>query len=196
MLGLKSPLKSQGQALAFTGRIATWSARHRWWIVIGSAVLVVLSMFIIIAVGTDTRDDDDAPGEAGQAQELKEDRLFSGGSTAAGPSQGPIEQLVFFNPSLEVDDPIYISTVQQVVEKIEALPEVASVVTFYDTEDPTMVSDDRHALRGEVEISRGNVAEKALTILETVVAANKAAPDFEVGMVGSISVEEQADEII
>ena len=54
-----------GTGIAFTGRIATWSARHSWWILGASAAVVVISMAIIIGVGTDTRDDDEALGRSG-----------------------------------------------------------------------------------------------------------------------------------
>ena len=37
-------------ALSFTGRIASWSARHRWWVVAASAIFVVLAIFILNTV--------------------------------------------------------------------------------------------------------------------------------------------------
>ena len=187
---------ANGTGIAFTGRMATWSAHHRWWIVGASVALVAISMFIIIGVGTDTRDDDEAPGEAGKAQDFIAERSSFAHGSVDQPSRGPTEQLVFLNPSLDVDDPDYRSRVDIVVQQLEALPEVASVVTFYDSNDPTMVSEDRRALRGVLEIEPGNVASKVDAILEAVAAAEGAAPGFEIGMVGTVSVEEQADRII
>jgi len=185
-----------GTGNAFTGRMATWSAQHRWWIVGASLVLVIVSMIIIIGVGTDTRDDEDAPGEAGRAQKLIEERSLSRPSPGGQAIRGPIEQLVFLNPSLDVDDPVYLAAVERVAQQLEALPEVASVVTFYDSNDPTMVSQDRHALRGLLEIEPGNAASKVDAVLEAVAAADREAPGFEIGMVGQLSVEEQAERII
>ena len=185
-----------GTGNAFTGRIATWSALHRWWIVGASLALVVVAMVIIIGLGTDTRDDDEAPGEAGKAQDLVEERFFSRPRPEDQPRRGPTEQLVFLNPSLEVDDPVYISTVNRVANQLGALPEVASVGTFYDTSDPTLLSEDRHVLRGLLEIEPGNAASKVDAIQEAVAAADREAPGFEIGMVGQVSVEEQADRMV
>ena len=196
-IGTGAPqMNANGSKLSYTARIAYWSARHRWWVVGASLALVVVSMVIIIGLGTDTRDDDEAPGEAGKAQDLIEERFFSVPRPVDQPRHGPREQLVFLNPSLEVNDPVYISTVERVVQQLEALPEVASVVTFYDSNDPTMVSEDRHALRGLLEIEPRNAASKVDAILEAVAAANRETPGFEIGMVGELSVEEQAESII
>ena len=185
-----------GTGIAFTGRIATWSARHSWWIVAASVALVVISMFIIIGVGTDTRDDDEAPGEAGKAQDLIEER-FSEPIPVDQPLQGPTEQLVFLNPSLTADHPDYISTVERVGQQLEALPEVARVVTFYDTEDPSMVSGDRHALRGLLTFDASHSRSSQVDVIfEAIDSAEQSAPGFEIGMVGFVSVEIQADRII
>ena len=73
---------------------------------------------------------------------------------------------------------------------------MASVVSFYDTNDPSMVSADRHAVRGIVEIAPGHAYDKVDAILDTVVAADRKTGGFDIGMVGPISVEKQADDII
>ncbi len=61
---------------------------------------------------------------------------------------------MFLNPSLTVDHPDYVSTVERVARQLEALPEVARVATYYDTDDPSMVSDDRRAIRGSSKSSQ------------------------------------------
>ena len=32
--------------LSFTGRIAAWSARHRWWVVAASVMMLVLAVLV------------------------------------------------------------------------------------------------------------------------------------------------------
>ena len=56
--------------LSFTGRIAGWSARHRWWVVGGSALGIFLAVVVLFTVETKTRNDGDGPGESGEAQVL------------------------------------------------------------------------------------------------------------------------------
>ena len=50
--------------------------------------------------------------------------------------------LVFSSPSLNAGDSAFRATVQGLVEQLRALPEVESVVSYYDTNAPEMVSDD------------------------------------------------------
>ena len=43
---------TEGSGLAFTGRIASWSARHRWWVIAASALVIVLAIFVLNTVET------------------------------------------------------------------------------------------------------------------------------------------------
>ena len=93
--------------LTFTGRIASWSARHRWWVIAASVLVLVLAVFVSSAVETKLLDDNAfGEGESGEAIRLLEERFDDGGA--------PIAQLVFSNPSLDVDQPAYRSTVEQI----------------------------------------------------------------------------------
>ena len=97
--------KPEGEyGLTFTGRIASWSARHRWWVIAASVLALVLAMFVSSAVGTKLLDDNAmAEGDSGKAVRLLDERFDDGGA--------PTEQLVFSSPSLDVDAPAYRSTV-------------------------------------------------------------------------------------
>ena len=57
--------------LTFTGRIASWSARHRWWVIAASALVLVLAMFVSSTVETNLVDDNAiVVGESGDAISL------------------------------------------------------------------------------------------------------------------------------
>ena len=157
---------SASNGLTPTARVARWSARHRWWVLAASVLVLVAAMFVSGTVETKMLDDDSGmEGESGEAIRLLDERFDQGGA--------PTEQLVFSNPSLDVDETAYRSTMERLVEELEAMPEVSSVVSYYETGDPQLVSADRHVLRAQVVIADSVTSdnEKIDTILETVYAA-------------------------
>ena len=177
---------------SFTGRIANWSARHRWWVVAASVMMLVLAMFVSSTVEVKLLDESEfAEGESGEAVRLLEERFGDGGA--------PTEQLVFSHPSLDVNDPVYRSTVEELVEVLRATPEVSAVGSYYETEDPRLVSADRHVLRAQVEIAdiAGSDNDKIDAVLETVYAARPeaSAGGFYIGMAGDRSVLKQVDDL-
>ncbi len=109
--------QTDGIGLSFTGRIAGWSARHRWWVVGASALFIVLAMFILNTVETKELDYN-GEGEAATGADLIDERF----DVVAAPT----EQLVFSNPSLSMNDPVFRSTVEGLVQQLRALPEVES----------------------------------------------------------------------
>ena len=177
---------------SFTGRIAGWSARHRWWVVAASVLVLVAAIFVSGTVETKLLDDSEfAQGESGEAVRLLEARFGDGGA--------PTEQLVFSHPSLDVSDPVYRSTVERLVQELRALPEVVAVVSYYETEDPRLVSSDRHVQRAQVEIAdiAGSDTDEIDAILETVHAARPeaGAGGFYIGMAGDRSVLKEVDDL-
>ena len=182
--------KPEGEyGLTFTGRIASWSARHRWWVIAASVLALVLAMFVSSAVGTKLLDDNAmAEGDSGKAIRLLDERFDDGGA--------PTEQLVFSNPSLDVDDPVYQATVERLVQELRVLPEVSAVVSYYEVGDPRLISVDRHVLRTQVEIADSD-DDQIDAVLETVYAARPEAnvDGFYIGMAGELSVEKQVEDL-
>ena len=179
-------------ALSFTGRIAAWSARHRWWVVAASVLIVISAIFVSSTVETELLDANEiTEGESGEAIRLLDERFDDGGA--------PTEQLVFSNPSLDVDDPVYRSTVEELVQELRAMPEVSAVVSYYETGDPRLASADRHVQRAQVEIAdiAGSDNDKIDAILKTVYAARPeaSADGFYVGMAGDLSVAKQQEDL-
>ena len=174
--------------LSFTGRIARWSALHRWWVVAATVLVVVLAMFVSNTVETKELDYQ-GEGEAAEGAALIEERFDF--------DTAPTEHLVFSNPSLDVSDPAYEQTVTELVAELRALPEVASVVTFYETQDRTFVSEDGHVVLARVEIDTltGPADEKIGAIVDKVRAAGASADGFEIVMAGDTSVQAEMERI-
>ena len=179
---------SGGSPLSFTGRIARWSALHRWWVVGASAIFIVMAFMVLGNVETKTLDYN-GEGDSAKAADLITDR-FDVVAT-------PTEQLVFSNPSLSVNDPTYRSTVEGLVQQLRALPEVESVASYYDTQDPGMVSEDGTLLLAQVVIEgdADDAVDKVGAVLDTVSAASEDAAGFEIVMAGSSSIEKQLEDI-
>jgi len=178
--------------LSFTGRIAAWSARHRWWVVAASVMMLVLAVLASSTFETKLLDENEfAEGESGEAIRLLEERFDDGGA--------PTEQLVFSHPSLDVSDPVYRLTVEELVQELRAMPEVSAIVSYYEIGDPRLVSADRHVLRAQVEVAdiAGSNDDKIDAILETVYAARSeaSASGFYIGLAGSLSVDKQIEDI-
>ena len=179
---------SGGSPLSFTGRIASWSARHRWLVVGASAIFIVLAIMVLGTVETKTLEYN-GEGESAKAFDLITDR-FDVVAT-------PTEQLVFSNPSLDVNNPTYRSTVESLVQQLRALPEVESVESYYDTQDPEMVSENGTVLLAQVVIEgdADDALDKVDAVLDTVRAASENAAGFEIVMAGASSIEKQLADI-
>ena len=178
--------------LSFTGRIAAWSARHRWWVVAASVMMLVLAVLASSIFDVKLLDDNDiAEGESGKALRLLDERFGEGGA--------PSEQLVFRHPSLDIDDQAYRSVVEELVQELGAMPEVSTVVSYYEVGDPRLVSADRHVLRAQVEIAdiAASDDDKIDAILKTVYAARPeaGAGGFYIGMAGDLSVLKEVDDL-
>ena len=126
--------------LTFTGKIAGWSARHRWWVVAASIMVIILAIGVLNTVETKLYDGDGGEGEAAIGAELLDKRFNN--------DAPPTEQLVFSNPSLDANDPAYLNTVNTLVSQLRTLPEVESVTSYFDVGDASMVSKDGHSRPG------------------------------------------------
>ena len=177
---------------SFTGRIANWSARRRWWVVAASVMMLVLAVLASSAFQVKLLDDNDiAEGESGKALRLLDERFGEGGA--------PSEQLVFSHPSLDISDPDYRSAVEELVQELRAMPEVSSVVSYYEVGDPRLVSADRHVLRAQVELAdiEASDNDQIDAILEAVYAsrAEASASGLYIGIAGDLSVLKQVEDL-
>ena len=110
----------------------------------------------------------------------------------------PTEQVVFSNPSLDAGEPAFRRTVEGLVQQLRALPEVESVASYYDTNDPGMVSDSPRVVLARVVIKgdSDDADEKIDAILDTVHTAASEADGFEIAMGGQTSITKQSSELL
>ncbi|PKB82490.1 MAG: hypothetical protein BZY88_04320 [SAR202 cluster bacterium Io17-Chloro-G9] len=175
--------------MSFTGRIAGWSARHRWWVIAASILVIFLAIFTANTVETKLLDYD-GEGESAYGADLIGERFDL--------DFAPTEQLIFSNSTLDANTPAYRAEVEDLVRQLRALPEVASVTSFYDTGDPTMVSDDGHVVLAQVVIAgdESDAEDKIDAILNTVRAAGaNNAGSFEIAIAGNTSIIQQLEKI-
>ena len=178
--------------LSPTAQVAAWSARHRWWVIAASIVAVVLSMFVLNSLDTKLFDGDGMEGDS----QVGIDLIDEGFGTDL--TEDPTEQLVFSNPSLDASDPTYRSIVEGLVEQLQGLPGVKSATSYHDTNSPTMVSADGHAVLGTVVIADGPGGTDGTvdTLLDTVRAAAADAEGFEIAMAGDTSLRKQQEDLL
>ncbi|GAA1890654.1 MMPL family transporter [Asanoa iriomotensis] len=119
--------------------------RFRWLVLAAAAALVVVGaawgtgVFGALTGGGF----DDPKAESSQFRER----------TMAELGNRDIDVLVLYSAeSAAVDDPGFRDPVTATLAKIRALPEVASVTSFYDTQSPALVSTDRHATYAMVQL--------------------------------------------
>ena len=157
-------------------------------------------MLAIFVVGTETRGDDEGVGESGKASELMQERFRSEPSSTETRRPTRTERIIFSNPSLDIDDSTFRSTVQSVVDGLRGKPFVESVVSFYDTDEPGMAADDRQAVIAVVELQNPpGVTGRNIEIeplLEAVDEASRGAAGFEIEVFSFTLVNDQVDEIL
>ena len=178
----------EGSGLTFTGRIASWSAGHRWWVIAASVMVLVLAIFVMKTVETKTLDYQ-GEGDSSIGYTLVDDRFQI--------NSAPTEQLVFSNPSLGAQDPRFQATVAGLVQQLRSLPEVASVTSYYDTLDSDMLSRDGHVVLAQVLIEGNDedAEENIDAILDTISAGAANASGFEIVMAGDTSIARQLEKI-
>ena len=177
-------------AVSFTGRVAGWSARHRWRVVIGAIALLVISFLLSSSIGVKTSDVF-GTGESRKGHQLIEDRF----------EQLPsFDSVIIKNPNLDVEDPAFRSTVDPLVEKLRGLDGVLDVESYYESGAPHLVSEDRRVVIARVELEKAEEEELldvAEGLLDIVLEAEKSAATngFELGVFGGASLNVAQEEV-
>ncbi len=162
---------SSRSSVSVTARVARWSANHRWWVFAASLLVLVAAVVASVTYSPQLQDGDGNVGESKVGLDVL-DKQFP--QDADSP-----EQLLFNHPSLNVDDRAYQETVEVLVAELRELPQVVSVSSYYETNDPSMVSEDRHVLRAAVLIDSEIEVDghRADAVLDAVKEARQAAQD-------------------
>ena len=191
-------MSSVATGSSFTGRIAHWSAVHRWLILLAAVLVIVLAVLAIGMVGTDTRDDEGGVGESGRGSELLNER-FAPGPAFESTSHTRLERVIFSNPSLDANDPLFMEAVAAAVQTIKNVPQVINAISYYDVRDASMLADDGNAVLAIVTLQNPDDPAGHIDIgplVEAVEEASNDAAGFEIGVVSFRLLEDELDEIL
>ncbi len=212
---------ASAEAHSFTARIAMWSARHRKAVAIAWVLIVIAALAACSAVPANTDIELKAPGEAGEAFDLLQERFGEDEDI-------PTEFIVFSHPSLTVDDQAYADTVRGLRDALTGLVVeekaakgsttvvsdtrvVASITTHYDIGAPREASPFVSTTDGagdvtfaivELEGDTDEAVDNIGLVLDAVAAYQPApgfqdgAPDDAILIGGGASLAKQITEII
>ncbi|MBC51677.1 MAG: hypothetical protein CL747_06025 [Chloroflexi bacterium] len=192
-------MSSANTGLSFTARLAHWSAVHRWIILLATVIVIVLAVFSIIAVGTETRDDDSGVGESGKGSALLNERFAADPSATQPARRTRREGVIFSNPSLDANDPRFVETVESAMQSFRDLPQVIAAVSYFDTQDASMFADDGNAVLASVTLQNPEDPAGRIDIepfVNTVRQASNQAVGFEIGVVSFRILDDELDEIL
>jgi len=183
---------------SFTGRIAHWSAVHRWVILLAAVLVIVLAVLAIGMVGTNTRDDESGVGESGEGSKLLNER-FAAIRAVESPSHTRVERVIFSNPSLDANDPLFMEAVASAMQAIRDVPQVFNAISYYDVRDGSMFADDGNAVLAIVTLQNPDDPTGHIEIEPLIDAVEKASNDaagFEIGVVSFQLLQDELDEIL
>ena len=192
-------MSSANTGLSFTARLAHWSAVHSWIILLATVIVIVLAVFSIIAVGTETRDDDSGVGESGKGSALLNERFAADPSATQPARRTRREGVIFSNPSLDANDPRFVETVESAMQSFRDLPQVIAAVSYFDTQDASMFADDGNAVLASVTLQNPEDPAGRIDIepfVDTVRQASDQAVGFEIGVVSFRILDDELDEIL
>ena len=192
-----------------------WSARHRRAVALGWVLIVIVALGVSSVVSANTDIDLNAPGEAGEAAELFDERF--------GVEEGEVREVVVFShPSLTVDDAAYRQTVQGLMEDLRALRVegaeaaggttvlsstriVSEALTHYDIGAPREASPfvAQNETGGDVSFALVSLVgtlqeaeENIDPVLDAVAEAQAASDGFQILIGGDASIQKQASEVV
>ena len=174
----------------FTGRIAGWSARHRWVVLGGTLVLLIMAFLLNGALGVETSEVM-GTGDARKANQLYEERFDI---------VEPADELIMFNnPDLSTDSPEFRAPVDSLVAELRTYEGVNTVVSYYDTGDESMISADGHVLIARLVFNPAEseqVEEWVKPVMDAVHEANDSVAGFEIDMLGGTSGNVAMNELV
>jgi putative drug exporter of the RND superfamily len=174
-------------SLGFTGRLAAWSARHRWYVVgFWVAFVLVLSAAAQSVGGVFTTDIEFTNEPESQAARNLLDRYRG--------SPPLFEQIIVRSDTYTVDDPEFEAHVNAITAALRVHPEAIvpqQVFSYYDTGVPELVSaNGRTTIVPALLVGDIDTVRDSLPVLEDALEPFKTADSFEVLHGGYASINE------
>ncbi|MDO8212843.1 MMPL family transporter [Conexibacter sp. CPCC 206217] len=164
----------------FAARAGMWSARHRKIAIFGWIAFVIAAFVIGGMVGTKpVSDRDSGTGESGRAEQILYDAF----------PQRADETIFVQSPRLTARDPQFRQTVDDVVRRMRALPEVATVRSPLTAGNEGQVTPNGHAAIVQLELRRDadDAEDDVANVLAQTHAVQRAHPDLRVEQFGDAS---------
>ena len=176
--------------LLFTGRLAGWSARHPWIVILGTIVLLAISFLLTGSLNV--------TGEHGGVETTDARRASALIESASGEEPRAEEFVLVEANDGPIEEELFTSVVSSIVTEMRALPIVDAAVSYQDGADSLRTSDGRKALiQVTTSLGQSDDLEEADSVLDVVEEANESS-GLRVTTIGNMSVErlfgEMADE--
>ncbi len=174
---------------SFTSRIASFSFRHKWYVLGAWLILLVTAGVLSTGLGktltTDFRDLSHSDSRVGK--DLIDSRFGARPLT---------EELVVRSETDTVDSPAFQSLVNGLAGQIRGLKGVQNVQTYIDTQSPSMVSADRHAALTAVTLSSDEkTAESDVAAVIDAVKGTQHPAGYELHLTGPASTAHEQNKL-
>ena len=150
-------------------------------VLVATLAVLVAAFFLSSSLGVKTSDVTGS-GDARKGWELFEDRFDI--------VEPAVELILFSNPALDVDTTDFRSIVDTLLVDLRALEGVASVISYYDTLEESMISENRHVLTARLTFEPAETEElekQVEPVMEAVSNANESVAGFDISMLGGVS---------
>ncbi len=175
------------QPQGITGKLAQRSANHPWITLVSWVGMLALALFIASGWLGDalTQESETTTDiESVTADELIQERINGG---AEAPAE---EYVIVTSGAYRVDQPEFQSFIEELALEIDALEDVASVTTYYQTSAPSMAARDGAGTMVLVTLAGdpNEAVENSAEFLDLIEEESTATPGFEVRTVGGASI--------
>ncbi len=170
-------MTEQKQAHNLAAQMARWSGRHRKIAILGwLGAMVTLFAFSILVPMKSIVFETSGPGESGRADKILYEDFEQ-------PAQ---ETILVQSETVEVDSPEFQAVLQDVVDTVGSLPEVAALSSPLDANSDDLISPDQASALIAVDYAGepDDAADKTDALVAAVDDVQEANPDFFVGSFG------------
>jgi uncharacterized membrane protein YdfJ with MMPL/SSD domain len=174
--------------LNIAARAGRWSAAHWKTATFGWLAFVIVAVVIGGAIGTKKLGEGDSPGESGRMSKILDE----------GFEQPAEESVLIESRTLTIQDPAFVAAVDDVVDRVSAVPATANIRDPLMPANTDQVSaDGRSALvTFDIRGSPDDAVDKIDPILAAVDEAKAANPDLFIGAFGETSAEQEIMEAV
>src|SRR5262245_49969372 len=180
----RNEMSATNHAPNLAARMGRWSARHRKIAIFGWLAFVVAAFMVGAMVGTKSLVwQTSLPGESGKAERI----LYEDFRPPAS------EAVLIQSESISMDDPSFDAAIKDVVAGLGSLPDVVSLRSPLDPQNPGQISSDRRSALVSFQI-RGNPDEasgKIGPILDRIESLQAAHPELYIAQFGEVSSDEE-----